>query len=163
MVTSAIADLDGLGILVGQGAYWNYHYKLGHNLAFGILACTICAVLSKRRAFAFCIYLALFHLHLLMDVFGSGPGWPIYYLWPFSSRIIDNTRLSWEFFSWQNISIGIAFIAWTIVIAVRLGRTPLEAIMPNLDRQLVDWLRRRFHFHRSPQKADNEQAREAVR
>ena len=35
------------------------------------------ASFSTRRVLAFCAYLALFHLHLVLDYFGSGPGWPI--------------------------------------------------------------------------------------
>src|SRR5207302_7065303 len=94
-------------------------------------------------------YLALFHLHLVMDYFGSGPGWGIYYLWPFSSWAADNRRVAWEFYSWQNITLAAVLVVWTIFIAVRRGRTPLEALMPRLDRQLVEWLRRHVPFSRA--------------
>ena len=66
-------------------------------------------------------------------------------------------RGAWEFFSWQNISTAIAFLAWTIWIAVRHGRTPLEAIMPGLDRQLVDWLRAKLTRGRNVALATAEQ------
>jgi hypothetical protein len=92
---------------------------------------------------SFALYLSLVHLHLLMDSFGSGIGWTITYLWPFSSREFYN-NWCWDFFSWQNQLAGLAFIAWTIVIAAVQRRTPLEVPMPSLDRQIVDWLRRRF-------------------
>ena len=70
------------------------------------------------------------------------PGWAIFYLWPFSNWMFDNTHLSWDFYSWQNLSIAAALLIWTLIIAVRKGRTPLEAIMPDLDRQLVRVVRK---------------------
>jgi hypothetical protein len=56
--------------------------------------------------------------------------------------MFDNTHLSWDFYSWQNLSIAAALLIWTLIIAVRKGRTPLEAIMPDLDRQLVRVVRK---------------------
>lgn len=144
MVAASVADLDGLSILGGQNAYWDYHHRLCHNLTFGLLACGILTLWSGRRPLTFLVYLALFHLHLVMDYFGSGPGWGIYYFWPFSSWAADNRHVAWEFYSWQNITIAAVLVVWTIVIAVRRGRTPLEALMARLDRQLVDWFRKRF-------------------
>jgi len=74
-----------------------------------------------------------------MDSFGSGPGWGIPYFWPFSKHTSINPH-AWEFYSWQNLSAAAVFILWTLWIARRHGRTPLEALMPNLDRQLVAFL-----------------------
>jgi len=144
MAAASVADLDGLSILGGQNAYWDYHHRLCHNLPFGLIACGAMALLGPRRLFSMLVYLALFHLHLIMDYFGSGPGWGIYYFWPFSSWSANNSRVSWEFYSWQNITAALVLIVWTVLIAVRQGRTPLEVLMPRLDRQLVDWLRSRF-------------------
>lgn len=56
----------------------------------------------------------------------------------------DNRAWSWEFYSWQNITTAAVLLVWTIAIAVRAGRTPLEVLMPKLDRELVDWLRKRL-------------------
>src|SRR5947208_2523781 len=81
MVAAASADLDGIGIIFGQESYWDYHHKLGHNAAFGLLVCVLLTKVARGRTLVFSVYLALFHLHLLMDFFGSGPGWPIAYLW----------------------------------------------------------------------------------
>jgi hypothetical protein len=141
MIAASVPDLDGLGILFGQEAYWNYHHKLGHNLLAGLLISAVLAGFSRNRLKPFVVYLALFHLHLVLDYFGSGPGWEIYYLWPFSNWSMENPN-AWPFYSWQNISIGFAFLAWVLVIAIRAGRMPLEWIMPSLDRQLVTLLRR---------------------
>jgi hypothetical protein len=144
MIATTIPDLDGLSILGGQESYWHWHHRICHNLPFGIMACLLLATLSGRTFRLFLLYLCLFQLHLVMDVFGSGPGWGIYYFWPFSNWMFDNSPYSWEFFSWENISIAAAFLVWIIAIAVRLRRTPLEYPMPNLDRQLVAALRRPF-------------------
>jgi hypothetical protein len=102
-----------------------------------MIVCAILALLAGRSVWVFILYLLFFHLHLLLDVFGSGPGWGIYYFWPFSRWAFDNTHLSWDFYSWQNISIAGALLVWTILIARFKQRTPLEALMPDLDRQLV--------------------------
>jgi len=144
MIAASIADLDGLSILGGQQAYWHWHHRICHNLPFGILVAAVLAAVSGRTIGLFILYLALFHLHLDLDIFGSGPGWGIFYFWPFSNWMFDNTHLSWEFYSWQNITIAGVLLAWTIAIAVRDRRTPLEAIMPDLDRQLVAFFRKLF-------------------
>jgi len=145
MIATSVADLDGLGILFGQEAYWNYHHKLGHNLAFAVLLSLVLAAFSTRWFFAFVLYLGFTHLHLLLDYFGSGPGWPLYYLWPFSYYTFEN-RSAWEFYSWQNITTAAVLFVITLFVAIRGGRTPLEVIMPHLDQELVRWLRRRFGY-----------------
>jgi hypothetical protein len=149
MIAASAADVDGLGIVLGQRVYQEYHHVLGHNVSFALLLGGALTVYSTHRLKAFCIYLGLAHLHLVLDYFGSGPLWRIYYLWPLSrwSVVFEH---AWEFYSWQNISTAAAFLAWTLAIAVRRGRTPLEAVMPSLDMQLVDWLRRRV---RPPRKS----------
>jgi hypothetical protein len=136
MMAASLADLDGLTILAGQDAYWDYHHTLGHNLPFGVLLCLALAAFSTHRLSAFAVYLGLFHLHLVMDYYGSGPGWGIPYVWPISRHQWRDAD-AWPFYSWQNISAAVFTIAWTVLIARQRGRTPLEAVMPNLDRQLA--------------------------
>jgi hypothetical protein len=145
LLAASLSDLDGLGILVGQEAYWEYHHKLCHNLPFGILLSLVLWLCSGQRRKAFFLYLGLFHLHLILDYYGSGPGWEIYYLWPFSQWAVVNLN-TWEFYSWQNMSVTLAFTGWMLWIAVKYGRTPFELLMPHLDSELVQWLRRRFHW-----------------
>ena len=142
MLASSLADLDGLGIVFGEEAYWDYHHRLGHNLPFGLLLCLALTAFSTRglRLLGFVVYFVVFHLHLVMDYYGSGPGWGIPYLWPFSQTEWRRAD-PWPFYSWQNITAAIVTIAWAVVIARRQGRTPLEAMMPNLDRQLVGMIR----------------------
>jgi inner membrane protein len=140
MLAATLPDLDGAAVLFGFDAYREYHHLLGHNLAFCLLVTLVLTCLSTHRLKVFFLFLGLIHLHLLMDYFGSGPLWKIYYFWPFS-RTGYLTDWAWEFYSWQNISAAAVLLIWTIGIAVREGRTPLEAIMPRLDEQLVRWLR----------------------
>ena len=136
MLAASLADLDGLGILFGQEAYWDYHHKLGHNLLYGVVLCTILTAFASRRLTCFPVCLALYHLHLLLDYYGSGPGWGIPYLWPFSAREWRSPD-AWAFYSWQNITAFFALLLWTLWVARRAGRTPLEALMPRLDQQVV--------------------------
>ena len=141
VLAASLADLDGLGIVVSREWYWDYHHVLGHNLLYGVVLCALLAVFSRRgaRGLGFVLYLALYHLHLLMDYYGSGPGWGIPYLWPLA-RWQWRSADAWEFYSWQNISAAALTVAWTVWIANRRGRTPLEAVMPKLDAQLVQRL-----------------------
>lgn len=143
MIAASVADVDGVGYLAGESsdAYQLYHHVLGHNVFFGVLASGVLAWFSVRRFSAFAFYLALFHLHLLLDYFGSGPGWAIYYLWPIN-REKWQTNLAWELFSWQNITAGYGLLALTIFLAWKQRRTPLEYVMPDLDRKLIQLLGR---------------------
>jgi inner membrane protein len=146
MIAASIADVDGFGILLwpidrdrAQQLYWDYHHVLGHCALFGVLVSIIFSAFSPQKVRSFVIYLALFHLHLVLDVLGSGPGWKIYYFWPVSGWgfAID---WGWALFSWQNIATFFILLAWTVSIARRYGRTPLEAIMPRLDAKITLFL-----------------------
>lgn len=136
MLAATLADVDGLGILVSEELYWQLHHALGHCLLFGVAVLTVLAAFSKHRVLAFVVYLALFHLHLMLDYFGSGPHWPLHYFWPFSRWAIENPN-AWPFFSWQNLSAFGALFIWTIVILRFQRRSPLEWPMPRLDAKLV--------------------------
>jgi len=142
MIAAAVPDVDGLGIVAGQEMYWRFHHVLGHNLFFSLIVATVLAVLGGRALLTFPIYLALFHLHLLMDFFGSGPGWKIHYFWPIS-QVGYKTDLVWNLSSWQNTLAAAVLLAWTAVIAYLQRRTPLELISPRLDRIGVEALRSR--------------------
>jgi inner membrane protein len=141
MIAAAIADLDGIGIFFGQKYYWEYHHKLGHNLFFGLLSSLLLAAFANQRLKTFILCLLLFHLHLVMDYFGSGPGWHIHYLWPLGNLILINPH-AWEFYSWQNLLAFLLLFLWTLWIARQQGRTPIETITPRLDREMVAALRR---------------------
>lgn len=144
MVAASVADLDGLGILFGDKYYQDYHHILGHNLLCATVVSLVLAAFCTHRAVAFGLYFALGHLHLVLDYYGSGPGWPICYWWPFRrghEHCFFNWG-AWEFYSWQNISAAFALVGWTVLIAIIQRRTPLEALMPELDRKIVRGLGR---------------------
>ncbi|MGE5610287.1 MAG: metal-dependent hydrolase [Bacillota bacterium] len=142
MMAASLADLDGVSGVFGEMAFAEYHHRLSHNVFFALLMAGVLVCLSRHRFKGALLYLGLFHLHVLMDHFGSGRSWTIYYLWPVSEWELKS-RYAWALYSWQNLSMAGGVVVWTVLIAIFQGRTPLEAMMPNLDRQLVDWLRRR--------------------
>jgi inner membrane protein len=136
MLAASLPDLDGVGIVFGQEAYWAMHHVVGHNLVFGVLLSTALAWwCDGKRWLTFALSMVCFHAHLLMDYFGSGPGWAIHYWWPIDGRGYK-TELAWELTSWQNRLAFVVVLAWTIVIAIRSKRTPLERIAPRLDARL---------------------------
>jgi len=140
MAAASVSDVDGLGILFGEEAYWDYHHVVGHNLLFATVFSILFALFSTHRLKVLLLCLALFHLHFVLDFFGSGPQWEIVYLWPFS-RWGAETEHAWELFSWQNITAAALLLVWMLVIAVRQGRSPLEWPLPEMDRKFVAWLR----------------------
>ena len=144
MAAAAAPDVDGISVVFGQAAYWRYHHTFGHNLWFALLVGVAAAAWARPAWGTFLLAVAMvhLHLHLYMDYWGSGADWHIHYLWPMTNPVWRNPA-AWAFFSWQNIVCFAALLLWTVVIAVRRGRTPLEWIMPNLDRELVGLLGRR--------------------
>ena len=90
-----------------------------------------------------------FHLHLLLDLLGSGGPdgsiWTIPYLEPFSSHAFS-WRGQWPLGSWQNavVTILLVFACWAV--AVRRGRTIVEAFSPRADAAVVEVLKRRWPF-----------------
>ena len=140
LAVAAIPDLDGLGILVSQDLYWDLHHKLGHNVFFfGVIAMAAALLASKRRLAVLVACFALGWLHFALDYLGSGPGWGLFPLWPVSDVEVK-WEGAWPFFSWQNLSAFFALLVVTIGIAWKWSRTPLEWVMPGLDRQLVTLL-----------------------
>lgn len=136
MVAASAADLDGLGLLAGVEYYAEYHHVLSHNWLFGVLLAAGLGAFSTHRLKMFLVCLLLFHLHLVMDYYGSGLGWSIHYFWPFSTTEIVCDH-AWELASWQNFLAFGVLLGWTLVIFVRRRRTPLEVICPSLDARAV--------------------------
>ncbi len=137
MVAASAADIDGIPIIFGHEAYLTYHHTFGHNV---FTAASISAILAGftlgHRFWSFLLYFVLFHLHLLMDYYGSGPDWHIHYIWPLPGLVLKNPN-AWEFYSWQNLLTFFVLLLSTIWIAKTQRRTPLEAIMPKLDQELI--------------------------
>ncbi len=141
MAAATAADLDGLAIVAGREAFETYHHVVGHNVFFGLLVAAAVTLWSTQRRTMALVSLGLFHLHLVMDSFGSGRDWGISYLWPLEQREWVNPW-RWDFVSWQNMVAAYGLLVVTVVLAIRQGRTPLETLAPSLDRQLVTLARR---------------------
>jgi len=146
MLAASLADLDGIGIFIDSEYYMRWHHVASHNLIWAVVLSVLLTIWSKHRRGAFFLYLGLFHLHLVMDYFGSGPGWGINYLWPFSKMEVINPR-AWNFYSWQNITTFCFSLVWTVVIFFWKKRTPLECLAPSLERRLVLLVTRRKAAH----------------
>lgn len=140
MIAATLPDLDGLGIVFGQLMYQRWHHVACHNLPFCVIICGVMTALCGRSAAGriglFVLFATCFHLHLVMDYFGSGPGWPIVYLWPFSDFRFVNWQ-AWELSSWQNTLAAGVLLLVTVLIAIVKKRTPLELLMPSLDAKFV--------------------------
>jgi hypothetical protein len=94
MAASILPDIDGLSLLAGVQSYHTYHHLLGHNLTLAVLT-TFGMVWFARCSFKAAItFFGLFHLHLTMDLFGSGPGWGIAYLWPWKEHMFYSSHAS---------------------------------------------------------------------
>jgi inner membrane protein len=132
IIASMAPDVDGLVLFHTTSAYLTYHHVVAHNLVFGCLVSAALSFWSGVRVGGALVYLALFHLHLITDLFGSGPGWGISYLWPLSPWHLD-TKYAWEFVGWQNYTAFACLGVWSLVIAVRKRRTPLEYVAPRLE------------------------------
>lgn len=149
-LSAALPDFDGLGIIFGQETYWKFHHILGHNLLFSLLLTVILVYFSGHKLRMALLSLGLMQLHMAMDLFGSGELWTLSYLWPFSSREFSisgfGISLSWELYSWQNLLAGTLLIIWTVLIIRYKRRSPLEIIMPSLDRKFVNF----FNQGRTP-------------
>jgi inner membrane protein len=156
-LASVLPDLDGFGLvpeLVTRGTshelFWwtDYHHLLGHNLAFALVVTALAAALGHARLKTALLALASVHLHLLGDVVGArGPDgyqWPIPYLLPFSDRWQWSWSGQWALNAWQNFAIAIPLLAWTLWMAWKRGRSPLELVSTRANDALVTTLRTRF-------------------
>ncbi len=136
-------DLDGLTLLVGEDLYGQWHHVLTHGFVSALVIAAALAAFATRRLAVFGLGLAAFHLHLACDLLGSGPGWPLYYFWPFSRHewFWDG---QWDLASWQNTLIGLGATLAVLACALPYGRTVVELFSLKADAQVVAALRRRF-------------------
>lgn len=156
-IAAIIPDIDALGMAVEHTpllaivpAYWfsEYHHVLAHNIGFALLFAALAALLCRRRLIAPLTAFATFHLHLLGDIAGSkGPDgyqWPIPYLMPFSDAWQLTWSGQWALDAWQNISLTVFLLGFTLVLAWKRGYSPIEMISSRADARLVETLRNRF-------------------
>ncbi len=136
-------DLDGLTLLAGEEAYGRWHHVLTHGFAAALAVTLACALLARSKAQVAGLSLLAFHLHLLCDLAGSGPGWPICYLWPLSLAEWSWSG-QWNLASWQNTFVGLVATLAALACALPLRRTPVELFSVRADAHVVRALRGRF-------------------
>lgn len=142
-LAGVLPDLDGVTLLAGEEAYGKWHHVLTHGFVSALLISAVLAFFAEKKRVVFGLGLAIFHLHLLCDLLGSGPGWPIHYLWPFSN---DESMWSgqWNLASWQNTLIGLTATLGVLACAIPFGRTIVELFSLKGDAKVVSALRQRF-------------------
>ena len=145
IVTAAgvLPDLDALSLLGGVEAYGRYHHLLTHGFCAALVVAALCASLSKRRLRAALFGALAFHLHLMCDLAGSGPDWPLFYLWPASGEAWYWAG-QWNLASWQNGVIGVAASVACLATAFPLRRTIVEIASTRGDAAVVRALWQRF-------------------
>ena len=137
-LASLLPDVDGVGLLVSQELYAAWHHKLAHGALAGVLFPVIALAITKNRHAAALTFLS-FHLHVLADLVGSGPGWPIFYFWPWSlTEWLPSWQ--WDLASWQNAVIGMAITFTALGMALKRGRTPVELFSSRADAAIVKTL-----------------------
>lgn len=142
-VAGVAPDLDGLTVLGGVELYGKYHHVLFHGYAGALVTAAVCAALARQRLAVGLLSLLSFHLHIVCDLAGSGPGWPIHYWWPTSMESwFWNGQ--WDLASWQNSTIGFAVILLCLGCALVFRRTFVEVFSVRADAKVVSALRARF-------------------
>jgi hypothetical protein len=136
-------DVDGLTLLAGEEMYGRYHHVLTHGYLAALATMAICTAFARQRLWVALLSLAAFHLHLLCDLAGSGPGWPIHYYFPHSMKEWF-WKGQWNLASWQNTLIGLAATLACLACALRWRRTVVELLSPRWDVEVTRTLRRRF-------------------
>lgn len=138
-------DLDAISYVFGTNAYANTHHALGHNIFFSLLLSGLCAWLFRARGRRGMVKMLLFsqlafYSHYFGDYFFSG--FPLVYYWPVSDR---DFIYSFKFTLGHPINLAFSYASLVIVIAMTplVGRTPIELVWPELDRRLINLLRRR--------------------
>jgi inner membrane protein len=139
MMAATLADLDGISLAWGWEVYQRWHHVLAHNVFAGLLLAGGCSLLAQiaHRGRCFLVCLALFHLHLALDYYGSGLGWEIHYWWPLREEGYG-TEQAWALSGWQNyVAMGLLLL-WSVAVALWKGITPFELLTPGLE---ADWRR----------------------
>ena len=120
VLAGTVLDLDGIGILWSAHAYGVAHRAVGHGIVFGALVVVAALWLGTSRWITAALAAVSFHLHLLLDLVGTG-GAPIRYLWPLSDHGWSYAD-HWVLASWPNAAVMVATALGVLVIAGRRWR-----------------------------------------
>lgn len=142
-LAGVLPDLDGLTLAAGEDLYGQWHHVLTHGFVSALAISAILAAFARKRLAVFGLALVMFHLHLACDLAGSGPGWPLFYFWPFS-RTEWFWSGQWDLASWQNGVIGLVATLAVLGCAVPFRRTIVELFSVRADAQVVATVRQRL-------------------
>lgn len=139
-----IPDLDALAALGGEELYSRWHHVLTHGAVAAVVFTALFAAVARQRLKVAALTLVAFHGHLLCDQLGSGPEWSIAYLYPFSAWE-QFTPYGWGLASWQNTTITMIAIGFSIRAGILHGRTFAESFLPaRADAAVAAAFRARF-------------------
>ena len=149
-IAAVVPDIDGIGLLHSEALYLEWHHRLCHGVGFAVVVAVVAALVCRREKPALAAVLALiaYHSHIVLDLCGSGPGWPILYFWPWSS-LEWLPSWQWDLASWQNSLFGLVTIVVCLNAARTVGRTPVEVFSPRADAAVVAAIVKRFGLARS--------------
>ncbi|PYM27178.1 MAG: hypothetical protein DMD80_16000 [Candidatus Rokuibacteriota bacterium] len=129
VLAGTLPDLDGIGILWSEHAYAAAHRAAAHGVFFAALIIAVAVLGTDRPWLVGALAAISFHLHLLLDVVGTG-GMPIRYLWPLTDWQWSYGG-HWVLASWPNAVVMTVTALGVVVIAWRRKRTP--------DRPVIDY------------------------
>lgn len=115
-LAGVLPDFDGAGLLWSDDAYVALHRAAAHGLLFALLWTALTLTSADRPGSAAALVLLSFHIHLLLDLVGTG-GLAIRYLWPFSQRGWAYAG-HWTLASWPNVAVmmftllGVLWVGW---------------------------------------------------
>ena len=148
-----LPDLDALSALGGVDAYGRWHHVATHGILAAAVTTTLAAVAAKDRGRTAVCAFAAFHLHLFCDLVGSGTGWSIAYLFPWSLWRIQGFDL-WELASWQNLLVTLVAVGYSCWTGLRWNRSFLEAFLPRRFDEVFCRLLRRWRSRLSAAEPD---------
>jgi len=121
VLAGTLPDLDGIGILWSEHAYVAAHRAAAHSAFFAVLIVAFAALGTDRPWAAGVLAAISFHLHLLLDVVGTG-GLPIRYLWPLTDWEWSYGG-HWVLASWPNAAVMTATALGVVAMDRRRRRT----------------------------------------
>ncbi|WP_447973863.1 metal-dependent hydrolase [Nitrospira sp. Kam-Ns4a] len=139
VLAGLLPDLDGVGLLWSEEAYLAAHRVVGHSLVGGALMIAFLSRMAEQGHGTAILALAAFHLHLLLDIIGTG-GPPVRYFWPMSGWGCSWSG-HWELASWQNTVVMVGTLLAVLWVGGLKGRTPVECLSVRADQAVVCALR----------------------
>lgn len=120
----------------GYQLFVETHHHYTHGIGMIALAAVCGLAFGRRRLRTAVLAGVAACVHVVCDVIGSGPEFPVYPWWPFSD--VDWT-VAWSIpvNEWPNLFAGFVLLAVAGLYSRSRGRTILEMISVEMDRELV--------------------------